>query len=260
MKRNVAIGVGAAILVVVAVGAFLLWPRGTSEVTQEDALTQFRDRTSTSSTTAEDAGAGVVPEPGVYEYRATGEEVVKLGPLPAETRPLAERVTAVVVEDGGCFEQTLNLFEQHTETTRYCAANGGLTLERHTKNQQIGALSPTATMTCDPSTLIDGSAEPRDIDCQLEMSGGPASITATLAGEVSPGEASEVTVDGVQVRATPLVISYEVSGDLTGTWTETPWLDDSNLPVRIQRALDLSGPATFTEQSDLQLVSLTPST
>lgn len=262
MKRNLAIGVGVAILVVVIVGAFLLWPRGTSEVTEEDALSDFRNRTSASPTTAaeHDADARAVPEPGVYTYDATGEEVVKLGPLPAEARPLPGTVTAVVVDEGDCFELTLNLFEQHTETTRYCTAEGGLTLEEHTKNQKIGALSPTATMTCDPSTLLDASSEAQDLECRLEMSGGPASITATLSGRALPGDESEATVDGEQVRARPLTLSYQVSGDLSGTWEEILWLDASNLPVRIQRKLDLAGPATFTEHSDLQLVSLTPST
>ncbi len=51
---------------------------------------------------------------------------------------------------------------------------------------------------------------------------------------------------------------WVVTGDLTGTWDETTWWTDEHLPVRIERTLDLSGPATFSETSKLQLTSLTP--
>ena len=49
-----------------------------------------------------------------------------------------------------------------------------------------------------------------------------------------------------------------MTGDLTGTWDETTWWTTEHLPVRIERTLDLSGPATFSETSKLQLISLTP--
>lgn len=263
MRRRVVVGVGAIGVLILALGAWAVWPRGTTEVSEQDALDDFRDREPGPSTKAdEDAVAtSVVPEPGVYRFRATGEEEVKLGPLPAETRPFPEAVTAVVVDRGdGCFEITVNLFAEHTEDTRYCTDDGALTLDAHTKHQQIGALSPTATMTCDPATVVAPDQEEHDLACTLELSGGPAAISASLTGTAVRGEPEERTVGPETVEATPVTVSYEVTGDLAGTWTETLWLTGTNMPVRIERTLDLTGPATFSERSELDLESLTPAT
>ena len=202
-----------------------------------------------------------MPAPGVYTFAASGQEDVKLGPLPAETRPFPESVTAVVVDGGdGCFELTVNLFAEHTEDTRYCTDGGVLTLGAHTKHQQIGPLSPTATVACDPATLLSTESTDHDLACTLELSGGPAAISATLAGTATRGEPEQRTVGTDTVTTTPLTITHRVSGDLSGTWTERLWLTETNLPVRIERTLDLSGPATFTERSVLDLQSLTPTT
>jgi hypothetical protein len=90
------------------------------------------------------------------------------------------------------------------------------------------------------------------------MTGGPASITATLAGNATIAEKTAIDIDGAQVAVTPINLSYAVTGDVTDTWDETTWWTTEHLPVRIERTLDLSGPATFSETSKLQLISLTP--
>lgn len=251
-RRRLLVGVGLVVALVVIVAAWTFWPRGTNEVSEEDAVEDFRERNDAEG----DQSAGGVPAPGVYTFRATGGEDVRLGPLPTQHRTLPDTVTAVAVDLGdGCFDWTVNLFEEHTETTRFCVDDGGaLALDHHEKHQQIGALSPTASMTCDPATLVDGA----DLACELDLSGGPASITASLAGTVTAGASTSVTVGEEEVDVVPLTVDYTVSGDLSGSWTETLWLTEDHLPVRIERALDLSGPATFTEDSDLELVDLTP--
>lgn len=264
-RRRALVAAAAVVAVVVAVAAWSLWPRGAREVSEEEALEDFRSRTTTASSTADEAGssdAPTTPAPGVYTYRATGEEEVKLGPLPTETRTLPETVTAVVVDDGdGCFTLTLNLFAEHTEDTRYCVADDGtVTLAEHVKHQRIGALSPTATVGCDPDVLVVPGSDTTDLRCDLSLAGGPATITAELVGTASTAAVEARTVGGTEVEATPLTIAYEVSGDLDGTWTETLWLAPDHLPLRIERTLDLAGPATFTERSELDLVDLTPST
>src|SRR3546814_19363138 len=69
-----------------------------------------------------------------------------------------------------------------------------------------------------------------------------------------------LSIGDQSVETTPLTVAYEVSGDLTGTWTETLWLTETFLPAKIERSLDLSGPATFVEHSELTLLDLSPST
>lgn len=255
-----AAGVGIVVACLLIGAAVVLWPRGTTEVSEQDAVEDFRARDA-SSTTAAPSSQRAVPEPGVYTYAAEGQEEVKLGPLPAETRPLPSTVTAVAVDVGeGCFDWTVNLFAEHTEDTRWCT-EPVLRLDGHTKHQQIGALSPTATVACDPNEMPDdtaGSAGSTELSCTLEMTGGPASITASLAGTATAGEPTTIDIDGAEVAVTPVNVNYAVTGDLTGTWDETTWWTTEHLPARIERTLDLSGPATFSETSKLQLTSLVP--
>ena len=252
-------GVGVVVGVLVA-GVIVLWPRGTTEVSEQDAVEDFWARDATSTTVAlSSSSAG--PEPGVYTYAAEGEEEVKLGPLPSETRPLPSTVTAVAVDAGaGCFDWTINLFAEHTEDTRWCT-QPVLRLDGHTKHQQIGALSPTATMACDPNEMPDdaaGSAGSTELSCTLEMTGGPVGISASLVGTAAIGAPTTIDIDGADVAVTPVSVSYAVSGDLAGTWDETTWWTTEHVPARIERTLDLSGPATFSETSKLQLATLVP--
>jgi len=267
--RILIVAAGTVIILVVVGLAWVLWPRGTTEVSEQDALADFRKSAGTSTSVPSPdqngstrGGPGEVPPPGVYTYRADGQEEVKLGPLPTETRPLPDTVTAVVVDHGnGCFEWTINLFAEHTEDTRYCAdPSGSLTLAGHTTHQRLGALSPTATSDCDPNVLIEPGTRSSTLNCDMSMEGGPAAITATLVGTATGGDTEQLTIGDEQVAVTPLTISYEVTGDLSGTWNETLWLRNDHLPVRVERELDLSGPATFTERSRLELVDLSPST
>lgn len=258
-------------LVVVLVGGvatgLVIWPRGTTEISHDEALDDFRQRSSTTAeadvddaVTATDQAPGDVPEPGVYRFDASGSEEVKLGPLPAEVRPLPATVTAVAVDAGdGCFDWTLNLFAEHTEDTRWCRDAEGLRLASHVKHQKIGTLSPTATLTCSADRVPLVAGEATDLDCELVLDGGPASIRATVVGTARAGEPEEISVAATAVQATPVKITFEVSGDLSGTWVETLWWSDSGLPLRIERALDLAGVATFSESSTLTLADLDPS-
>ncbi len=99
-----------------------------------------------------------------------------------------------------------------------------------------------------------------ELACELVLDGGPASITAELQGTATVGAPETRTIGDAEVEVTPLRVVYDVTGDLTGTWTGTQWLTVEHLPVRIERTLDLSGPATFSERSTLDLTSLSPAT
>lgn len=247
--------------VVVVVGAVVaLRPRGASEVSTAEALSDFRDRAATTTTAARPTDAAV-PTDGVYTYRASGQEEVKLGPLPAENRTLPATVTAVVVDLGnGCFEWTVNLFAEHTEDTRYCVDDGRLVLDGHEKHQRVGPVSPTATMACDPGVLVDPDRATTDLACTLDLAGGPAKVSASFTGTATTAAVEEVTVGTEKVAATPLTISYDITGDVSGRWIEKLWLGADHLPLRIERDLDLDGPASFDEESSLELTDLTPST
>lgn len=202
-----------------------------------------------------------MPSPGVYRYAATGQEVVKLGVLPAETRTYPDTMTVVIVKgEPSCFTATLNLLEQHTEETSYCLDDTGtLRIDTHDKHQKIGALSPSAAMTCDPGILVTPGTDNTQFTCQLSLSGGPARLTAKLQGSAKVTRPAEVTVANQPVVAIAVDVTYQVSGDLTGSWHEQIWFARENwLPLRIERNLDLQGLATFSEHSTLDLVDTSP--
>lgn len=277
MNKKAAIGIGALVVVILAVGAWLVWPRGTTEVTEDKALKDFRNRSETTDTTVSDAGqsgsdattatepAGDstgVPEAGVYTYTGSGEEVIKLGPLPEERHTIPATVTAVVVDNrDGCFDYTLNLFEQHVEDTTYCVTDAGLTISTYAKKQQIAALSTTVTITCDPGVVRSDNSASLESECTLELAGGPVPVKASFPAKAVIGDPEQRTVGGESVDVVPVTITYDITGSVSGTWVETLWLNDANLPVSVERSFNLSGgPARFDEQFKLDLSSLTPTT
>jgi hypothetical protein len=265
---------------------WVAWPRGTTAISHEDAVEDFR-RAHPRNNTADGSDADTIepddsseqlstPEPGVYTYTAEGNEQVKLGPFPAEHRPLPDTVSIVVsapitgtnsngsADASRCFDWTLNLFAEHTEVTTWCIGDAGtMTMAAHTKHQSIGGLSPTATLNCDPDVLVVPGTRESDLGCDLRLEGGPAEVTARIVGTASVSAKEQLdrdkgSRDDAVVETTPLTITYAVSGDLSGTWSEKLWLSDDMLPVRIVRSLDLRGPATFTEHSTLELTHLSP--
>lgn len=256
------LGAVALLVVLAAIGTFVFWPRGSTPITAEEALEDFRDRAGRETESEVDdpvEGDDRLPAAGVYRYRATGGESVKLGALPAEDRPYPEELTAVVVVEDGCFRFTLNLLAQHTEETTYCPGAGQeLTLRDHVKHQQVGALRPEAEMSCDPGLLHELSRSAQELRCTLSMAGGPARLGAQLAGTSTAEVPSSVEVAGEQHEAVKLDLRYDITGDLTGTWRELIWFGTDWTPLRIERDLELQGLATFTEHSELVLVDRTP--
>ena len=263
MTKKLLAAIGVLVLAAGAAGAYAFWPRGAKEVSKQEAVEDFRDRQGTTATNPEasEPSEPSGPAAGVYEFEATGTESVKLGPLPAEERTLGPKVTAsVVTGEKGCFTWTLNLFKEHTEDTDFCPSGTGLKLVTHIKNQTFGALTPKLVMTCDPG-LLPGPGEPdKDIACELKLEGGPVPVSTAVKGTASTAQAKSFEVDGQSVEATPVTVSFTVSGDISGTWVETTWWFDSNLPIHLERDLDLKGPATLFESSELQLLSLQPGT
>ena len=273
MKRKLLVAGPVALVVVIALVAFLAWPRGGTAVTEDEALDNFRSDQS-ASTTSDDAGSAegtegpsavdTTPTPGVYSFATTGQESVKLGPLPAETRdyPGIVPVTVTEGEQEGCFTVKLDLLAEHSEDTTYCTTDDdGLRLAAHSKRQTVGPMKPVATMACDEDVLIDPQATGETaLTCSLTIDGGPAELSATVDGTVT-ARTAVVDVDGREVAAVQVDIVNTLSGDLTGTWNESLWFsEDDWLPLRIVRSLDMQGLAAFSETSDLTITTLDPAT
>lgn len=250
-------------LVLMSAGAIVFWPRGSTPVSPEEALAEFRlhePAPITESTTGR-------PAEGVYTYEASGSEEVKLAVMPTETRqmPPVVPVTVMRAPEDPCFEVQIEFMAEHVEQTRYCIEDdSSLVLDQNRKHQRIGALQPEATMDCEDATLLSDRAVADDVStytCALSMSSGLGlTVDAELQGTARVLGTEHIEVGPEVVEAAHLQIRYDVSGDLTGTWTEGLWVDPlSLLPVRIEREIDLSGLARFHESSRLDLSKLEPS-
>lgn len=267
-KRS-AIATTVVVAMLIGVGvAFAAWPRGTTRITEHDALTAFRNGRAPAGAVGSASGAEDAdrrsPRPGVYTYSADGQEEVKLGPLPTESRPLPPTVSATALPaGGGCYDWKVDLFAEHTEETRWCTAPV-LRLVSHTKHQRLGPLTPTFTMTCDPGAFpapedTAGAGATTALTCTLRVDGGPVSVDTTIDGTVTRSPREEtLTVGGIDVATTTTRLHFPVEGTIEGTWDETTWWSADNVPVRVERTLDLRGPATFRESSRLQLERLDP--
>ncbi len=264
MRRRYLFRFGIIVLLASGFIAWTVWPRGTSTISEKDAVAKFRDTTTVASKPASHSGAAqgsVAPARGVYRYRATGQEKVKFGPLPESTNILPASVTgAVATKPSGCFTFTLNLFKEHTEDSVFCGSKKQLTLTSYAKHQTIGAITATAKIRCDPGAFIETIRTTNDLRCNLSLEGGPFPVNAAFVGSATREDQQTMKINGATVNVTPVTVTFTFSTKVKGSWTEKMWFTDNHLPVRIKRTLDMNGPASFDERFDLTLESESPRT
>ncbi|MEZ5310086.1 MAG: hypothetical protein R2735_05745 [Microthrixaceae bacterium] len=288
------------VVILAVVIAVVVWPRGGTAVKKHDAVKDFRQGSSKSDESKSDEKSGEVQQPvsipakGVYTFAAVGQEEVKLGPVPADTRIFPTEIVASVKEpaaaaDGSttttakadkasgvdtgsvekCFDYELSLLAEHIEKTTYCASVSGkgdkavnqLRIAAHTMQMKMGPANPVATLTCDPELVISEGANLSDIKCSLVLGGGPMEVNADMTGSLTVGAPEAIDVGGTAVQARPVAINYVASGKVSGPWSETIWMAvDDWLPVKIVREINLRGPANIRETSELNLKSLEPTT
>ncbi|MEZ5350726.1 MAG: hypothetical protein R2714_16230 [Microthrixaceae bacterium] len=276
MNRRAIVGVALAVVLVLAAGlALVARPRGADPISQREALASFREKQSTSVPAAgtgaarsrgSGSGSASVPGPGVYSYDTSGEEAVKLGPLPEEVRPYHDLTTAEVTTmpsvegDPACFAFALNLLEQHTEDFVFCrTASGGLRLESYAKHQSVAQFNPTVNISCDPGTLTEPEEESLSLECTLVLDGGPMEISTEFSGTARSSGPETLLVGAEEVEVLPIDIHFDLDGSVSGTWDEHLWIQTGTaLPVRLGRDFHLDGFVGFDEVSSLQLNSTAP--
>lgn len=276
MKRTILLGAAGVVVLLVAVLAFLFRPGSGTAVDKTEAVNDFRVKDKSvpsgkgapSTDVPTDTEQPSVPPRGVYTYVTSGQEEVKLGPLPTTTRPFPAEVMASVVVSGdpaddapagGCFDFQLSLIAEHVETTRYCRDGDGLKIEGHDKTLSIGPMTATATVICEPGLMILPGVPVDSRDCKLSLAGGPVNVETGFEGTTQIGDVTQVEIQGEKVDALPVTVTYLASGSVTGTWTERFWMSVEDwLPVRIEREVSLVGPMSISEKSRLDLLALDP--
>jgi hypothetical protein len=266
VTRTVAVGIAVAVLAVAVIAAWLIWPRGSTPVTLEEARADLEERrqadAQADANAAAAAAAAGAPATGVYEYTVEGIQSVGFGGVTDEDRAIPETVNVGIdATDVGCFEITLNLVDQHVERTTLCDDAGIVSMARHRKEMEFGALSPTIDMTCDPAVVVNDRTpgSRTDLTCDMDVSVAVVETTGEATGVAVVGTVEEITVGAETRSALPVEMTYTMDGGMAGSWTQHYWLDQATLlPLRIERTMDLSGPASISETSTLMLTDLEP--
>lgn len=249
-RRNILIGVGVLVLVLV-VGGFLFWRTldDTDPVSASDALTEYRE-----SPTPGDAAPGL-PAPGVYEYAVTGSEQLRRGPVSID-RGLPEIAPMIIRHVGGGYETDLRYSSDHTELSRYDLRPAG----SYVTFAQTVISTPVSTTTRDREwtpPLLRLPLRPK----VGQTWGGPftaGDLQLQIEAEVLRLETANVggqTVNDVFV----IEARQEISGDYTGQRTETFWYSPSTgLVVKYTIDSSLDGETDFDITAEQTLRSLTP--
>lgn len=254
--RRTLLAVGAVLLLLfVAAVAYVWWPRPATPITEDQAVARFRD--SGGAPAGQMVGA---IQPGVYVYTAAGKEEVAIAGVPLPSRDIPGTVTLMVVPEGPCQRLTLNLMEQHTESTLYCRdADGHLLLVEQIKQELVAGVTTDGTTTCSSGDLGLPGDEPRAVHCLLHMTAAGTVIDVDLDGTArwEPGDAVAV---GTEARATDrLVLDLAASGDMKGHMIDIQSIDPTTgLPLVIQRDILLDGPGRFAERTTLTVADLEP--
>jgi hypothetical protein len=259
----VLIGTGVAVVIAVAVAIAVLWfgREDATQLSDDQALTDFR----TGGTVASEPTSG--PLPGVYAATASGTESIGLPGFDEQLGPNAP--VTVTHHDDGCFVFRADFNSHHWRSWTFCpqeSATSSLTrTDSFTARKAPGLdVESIATYTCDRpldfmwtdpdvgesrSSACTGTT---DLDDSITADEGVAEVLDLGTTEVE-GE----TVETIHLRTTDS-FSQAQSGYETEEW----WLDaETGLPLKIALESDLSGgPSDYSERWELELTTLAPAT
>jgi hypothetical protein len=260
---KVLLAVLAAIVVLVVVGllVFLLGRDEAEQLSDDQALADFR--ASAAETSADDPR----PAPGIYAATASGSESIGLPGFDEDLGPNAP--VTVTHGDGGCFTYRADLNSHHWRSWTLCptdTATYALTrLESFTARKAPGLdIATLTTYECDePLDLFwEGAAVG---DTRTGACTGTSDTDDGVTEDAGTMEVLEIgtrTVDGERVAALRVRTSDEFSGAQSGTEVGEWWLDaNTGLPLKVDVEAELTGgPSDYAETIQLELSTLTPAT
>lgn len=254
-------GIVILLLIVAAALVFFLGRDQARQLSDNQALTEFRASAGTSS-----AAAGR-PTAGVYAATATGSESIG---LPGFDETLGPKAPVTVTHgDGGCYTYRADFNSHHWRSWTFCpteTATFSLThLESWTARKAPGLnIATLATYKCERPLdfLWHGSVagDTRTGAC-TGTSDMDASVTAD-AGSIKVLDVGASTVAGKRVDVVHVRTTDTFSKSQTGSEVDEWWLDAATgLPVKIAVHASLKGgPSDYSENPSLALSTLTPAT
>jgi len=201
------------------------------------------------------------PQPGVYEYAATGHYKVTVPGLGEDRRVMPKTVPAVLVSKGDCWELTVRYFKQHHWTVRYCRdPKMGLRLVWLKNTNEIFGLKSDSRSICEPDVILRPGDKPgrqwpqrcRPKDPNPFFGDAKGTAVARYVGAV------HMTVGGRKVVAHHLRRSVKITGMLASVVEQNLWYTESGMMVRFHVTAKGSGVARFVADYGLTLMDLSP--
>ncbi len=250
------LGLGVTVTVVaVAVGVwfFLLRSSGT-QIDLRQALRLYRqdEHRSRSDT------SGLLPSPGVYRYRTSGDEQLSFGGIGRTFPPTTE----MVVTGSGCATVTWYPLEQHTEGLVVCpVGRDALTMTSATSNEDIAGIDVSQTFNCPAGAYFVPPAPSRGEEWHATCR--EAGQHVALTGEVVGPARVDVGRQAVPALHVRLTLSF--SGSETGTNPTDYWVSTKDglilvehESVEVRQATGPLGNVRYTEQVRLAVDSVAP--
>ncbi|HWF20889.1 MAG TPA: hypothetical protein VG226_01980 [Acidimicrobiales bacterium] len=245
------------IVVLLAAGAVSFWfvvlRSVGNPVDLRDALRLYRNQGGTG-----DVAEAGLPQPGVYQYRTSGDEQLSLAGIHRAFPPL----TNMIVTEGTCATVQWQGLQQHVEQIVECSQpDGALSLSSATTTEQIAAVSSTTVVDCPKDTFIV-PAHPR-VGQRWSSSCHQGRSVVTVKGRVIGS--APVTVGTQSVAAIHTRFTMYFSGSEHGVCPTDVWIAPTDGLILRQRETasitQASGPLgsiRYSETMNVALQSLVP--
>jgi hypothetical protein len=258
--RRVLFMIGGVLLVLVAVGGWVLFGGQRAHESSEEQARKRLTPGAGSTTTG--------PAVGLYRYEGSGTEKTTFPPLTEDQGP---KIPATVTAGAdGCWVLRVDYNTHHYQDWTYCMAGGRLE-ERGGTTLTRRYLGPaqfdnTATTTCDPGMVVfdvddkPGTKRTRHCTGTSTLVKGDTTFagTMTVVGHESLPVGGQ-PVDTVHVRYDLTYTGGQVGTEQDDNWFATP----TGLLVKNQRRIKADtntsvGHTTYTEDGQLALTGLLP--
>ena len=253
MRRSRVLTLAAVAVLGVGSGAALyVWNQaGSSTAVGADAvLEQFREQYTGDATARPN-----VPEPGVYAYRATGDESIGAGGFDS-TRGLAARAHLTVLPTPEGYETRLDYSEEHLEGARYAVdAKGASLVWTRTKVTFLGQGSDDVADVAPPVLWVP--AKPK---VGQRWSGSYTADGTTVRVSHVVVKKATSSVAGKPIPVVQIERTTDSSGKYNGTFTDVVmWSTDLSLPISIETTGGTEGGGgSFSQDSTLEIEATTP--
>lgn len=194
------------------------------------------------------------PRPGVWSYRATGDETVGVGPVSID-RPLPATAQVVVRPAPGGFWRTLALSKEHVEASRLRITNEGEYLTERVTTVKVTGLGRDDRQVLTPPSLV----YPADIQVGDAWTSRYRLDEVRVVDRARALRRDVVDVGGRQVPAVVIDKRATVSGPVRGSRRDLLWWSpELRMPVRWKISTTIDGVASLRTDADVVLTSTEP--